>query len=85
VAAFARNLTREQMKGLGFPRDWSKRIHTYTAPSETTFARFLRHLDNQALQRELLRWLDHLLGKRDPATKSRWTARSCSTVRAPLW
>ncbi len=67
LAAFARNLTRQQMKALGFPRDWSKRIHTYTPPSETTFARFGRHLDNQALQRELLRWLDHLLGKREPA------------------
>jgi hypothetical protein len=66
LAAFARNLTREQMKALGFPRDWSKRIHTYKVPSETTFARLLRHLDNQALQRELLRWLDQLLGKRDP-------------------
>jgi len=67
LAAFARNLTREQMEALGFPRNWSKRIHTYIAPSETTFARFLRHLDSQALQRELLRWLDQLLGKRDPA------------------
>jgi len=66
LAAFARNLTREQMKALGFPRDWSKRIHTYMAPSETTFARLLRHLDNQALQRELLCWLDQLLGQRDP-------------------
>lgn len=67
LAAFAANLTREQMEALGFPRDWSKRIHTYTPPSETTFARFLRHLNNRALQQELLRWLDHLLGKRDPA------------------
>jgi len=66
LAAFARNLTRQQMKALGFPRDWSKRIHTYMAPSETTFARLLRHLDNPALQRELLRWLDQLLGQRDP-------------------
>jgi len=66
LAAFARNLTREQMKALGFPRDWSKRVHTSIAPSETTFARLLRHLDHQALQRELLRWLDRLLGKRDP-------------------
>jgi hypothetical protein len=66
LAAFARNLTREQMKALGFPRDWSKRIHTHIPPSETTFARFLRYLNNQALQRELQRWLDHLLGKRDP-------------------
>jgi hypothetical protein len=67
LAAFARNLTREQMKALGFPRDRSRRIHTYTPPSESTFARFLRHLDNEALQRALLRWLDHHLGKRDPA------------------
>jgi hypothetical protein len=66
LAAFARNLTTEQKKALGFPRDRSKRIHTYLAPSETTFARFLRYLDNQALQRELQRWLDQLLGKRDP-------------------
>jgi hypothetical protein len=67
LAGFARNLTRDQMKALGFPRDRSKRIHTYIAPSETTFARMLRHLDNQALQRALLRWLDHLLGQRNPA------------------
>jgi hypothetical protein len=66
LAGFARNLTRDQMKALGFPRDWSSRIHRYTAPSESTFARMLRHLDNQALQKALLRWSDHLLGKRDP-------------------
>lgn len=67
LAAFARNLTREQMKALGFPRDWSSRIHRYIAPSESTFARMLRQLNNQALQRALLRWLDHVLGKRNPA------------------
>lgn len=67
LAAFARNLTTEQKKALGFPRDRSKRIHTYMAPSEATLSRFLRHLDNRALQCELLRWLDHVLGKRDPA------------------
>jgi len=66
LAAFARNLTCEQMKALDFPRDWSSRIHRYIPPSESTFARMLRHLDNQALQRALLRWLDHLLGKRNP-------------------
>jgi nitrogen fixation/metabolism regulation signal transduction histidine kinase len=66
LAAFARNLTTEQKKALGFPRDRSKRLHTYLAPSEATFARFLRHLDNRALQRQLQRWLDHLLGQRDP-------------------
>jgi hypothetical protein len=67
LGAFARNLTREQRIALGFPRDWSKRIHHYVPPSESTFARMLRHLDNPALQRALLRWQDHLLGKRDPA------------------
>lgn len=66
LAGFARNLTRDQMKALGFPRDWSSRIHRYTPPSESTFARMLQHLDNQALQQALLRWLEHLLGKRDP-------------------
>jgi hypothetical protein len=55
------------MKALSFPRDWTSRIHRYLPPSESTFARMLRHLDNQALQRALLRWLDHRLGKREPA------------------
>jgi hypothetical protein len=67
LAAFARNLTRDQMKALGFPRDRSRRIHRYIPPSESTFARMLRQLNNEALQRELLRWLDHLLGKRRAA------------------
>jgi hypothetical protein len=66
LAAFARNLTREQMIALRFPRDRTKRIHTYIPPSESTFARLLRHLNNEALQQALLRWQDHLLGKRDP-------------------
>lgn len=66
LAAFARNLTRDQLKALGFPRDRSRRIHRYFAPSQATFARMLRHLDNAALQRALLRWLDSVLGKRDP-------------------
>jgi hypothetical protein len=66
LAAFARNLSRDQKKALGFPRDWTKRIHTYTPPSESTFARMLQSLDNQALQKALQRWLDHLLGRRDP-------------------
>jgi hypothetical protein len=66
LAGFARNLTRDQMKALGFPRDWSSRIHRYKPPSESTFARMLFHLDNDALQQALLRWLDHVLGKRNP-------------------
>jgi len=67
LAAFARNLTREQRIALGFPRDWSKRIHHYIPPSESTFARMLRQVNNQALQAALLRWLDHVLGQRSPA------------------
>lgn len=66
LAAFAANLTRDQRKALRFPRDWSKRIHTYTPPSESTFARMLRHVDNQKLQEALLAWQDHVLGKYDP-------------------
>jgi hypothetical protein len=66
LAAFARNLTRDQMIALRFPRDRTQRIHTYIPPSESTFARMLRHLKNDALQQALLRWLDHLLGQRDP-------------------
>lgn len=66
LAGFARNLTPAQMKALGFRRDWNSRIHCYIPPSESTFARLLRHLDNLALQRALLRWLDHVLGKRNP-------------------
>jgi hypothetical protein len=67
LAAFARNLTREQRIALGFPRDWSKRIHHYIPPSESTFARMLRQVNNQALQQALLRWQDHVLGPRLPA------------------
>jgi hypothetical protein len=67
LAAFARNLTRDQMKALGFPRDWSRRLHRYIPPSESSFARMLRHLGNEALQQALLRWLDHLLGPRQAA------------------
>lgn len=66
LAAFARNLTREQRIALRFPRDRTKRIHTYIPPSESTFARMLRHLKNEALQQALLCWLDHRLGRRDP-------------------
>jgi len=66
LAAFAANLTPEQMRALGFPRDWTRRIHRYLPPSESTFARMLAHLDNQRLQQALLTWQDPLLGQRDP-------------------
>ena len=66
LAAFARNLTREQMKALGFRRDRTRRIHRYIPPSESTFARMLLNLDNKALQAALLAWLDHVLDERNP-------------------
>ena len=67
LAAFARHLTPEQRKALGFPRDWSRRIHRSIPPSESTCARMLRRLDNPALRQALLRWLDPLLGQRHSA------------------
>jgi len=66
LAAFAANLTPEQMAVLRFPRDWTRRVHRWIPPSESTFFRMLSHLNNQELQQALLDWQDHLLGKRDP-------------------
>lgn len=66
LAAFAANLTREQMRALRFPRDWTRRVHRYLPPSESTFFRMLSHLDNQKLQQALLAWQDQVLGQRDP-------------------
>jgi hypothetical protein len=65
LAAFAANLTPQQMQALRFPRDWSSRVHRWIAPSESTFFRMLSHLKNQELQRALLQWQDHVLGQRD--------------------
>jgi hypothetical protein len=66
LAAFAANLTRQQMQALRFPRDWARRLHRYLPPSESTFFRMLSHLDNQKLQQALLAWQDQVLGPRDP-------------------
>jgi hypothetical protein len=66
LAAFAADLTRDQLQALGFPRDWSSRLHRYKAPSESTFARMLFHVKNSQLQAALLRWQDHVLGKASP-------------------
>jgi len=65
LAAFAANLTREQKEALRFPRDWSSRLRRYRPPSESTFFRMLSQLDNPKLQRALLEWQEHVLGKRD--------------------
>lgn len=62
LAAFAANLTREQMQALRFPRRGNPR--RYRVPKETTFFQLLSHLDSLALEKALLSWQDHVLGKR---------------------
>jgi hypothetical protein len=62
LAAFAANLTPEQMAALRFPRRGKPR--RYCAPKETTFFRLLRRLESGALERALLAWQDHVLGPR---------------------
>jgi len=66
LAAFAANLTDEQMQALDFPRDWSQRGCHYRPPGETTFFRLLCHLNHRELETALLAWQDAVLGKRDP-------------------
>ena len=66
LAAFAADLTVEQMAALHFPRDWSRRGRHYRPPSETSFFRLLSHLNGRELEAALLAWQDHVLGKRDP-------------------
>ena len=63
LAAFAKDLTREQMAALGFPRQGKPA--RYRPPKETTFFRLLSNLDSRSLERALLAWLDHVLGRRD--------------------
>ncbi len=62
LAVFATNLTREQMGVLRFPRRGKPR--RYQTPKETTFFRFLSHVDSVALEKALLNWQDHVLGHR---------------------
>jgi hypothetical protein len=66
LAAFAADLTDEQMEALGFPRDWRRRGRHYRPPSESSFFRLLSHLDSRELEKSLLAWQDAVLGKRDP-------------------
>lgn len=66
LAAFAANLTRQQMEALDFPRDRCKRGDPFLPPSQSSFFRLLSHLNNQQLQQALLRWQDQVLGRHDP-------------------
>lgn len=63
LAAFARNMTRQQKSLLRFPFLGRGR---YRSPSETTFFKLLSQLDSRALEGALQRWLDHRLGPRRP-------------------
>jgi hypothetical protein len=62
LAAFAANLTREQLQALKFPRRGNPR--RYRVPKETTFFQLLSHVDSLTLEKALLSWQDHVLGKR---------------------
>ena len=62
LAAFARELSSQQLKALGFRK--RGRPRRYKSPSETTFFRFLCGVDSKALQVALLQWQDDRLGRR---------------------
>jgi hypothetical protein len=66
LAAFAADLTVDQMAALRFPRDWHSYHRRYLPPSESTFFRMLSHLHPRELEKALLAWQDQVLGKRDP-------------------
>lgn len=67
LAAFAADLTVDQMAALRFPRDWTSRHRRYRPPSESSFFRLLSHLNPRQLEAALLEWQDQVLGKRSPA------------------
>ena len=67
LAAFAADLTVDQMEALRFPRDWTRRPHRrYRPPGESSFFRLLSNLKSNELEAALLAWQDHVLGKRNP-------------------
>lgn len=62
LAAFARGLSSQQLKALGFHK--RGRPRRYRSPSETTFFRFLKGVDSLALEHALLQWQEDRLGRR---------------------
>lgn len=66
LKAFAADLTVDQMEALGFPRDWTSRHRRYRPPRESSFFRLLANVKSDQLEKALLAWQDHVLGKRDP-------------------
>ncbi len=67
LAAFAAELTVDQMAALRFPRDWTSQARRYRTPSATSFYRLLIHLNARQLEAVLLEWQNHELGKRKSA------------------
>lgn len=66
LAAFAADLTVDQMEALHFPRAPSVRRRRYRPPGESSFFRMLSQVQPRQLEKALLDWQDHVLGKRDP-------------------
>ena len=60
LAAFARRLSQGQLRALGFRMN--RKTHRIRCPKETSFFRVLEALDDDWLERILLRWQEKLLG-----------------------
>lgn len=60
LAAFARTLSRGQLRALKFRRD--RRTGAIRCPDETTFFRVLHGVDERVLEQALLAWQEQILG-----------------------
>jgi hypothetical protein len=60
LAQYADTLSPAQLHALGFRRDVD--TGEIRCPKKTTFTRFLHGVDEEAIERVLLQWQDHLLG-----------------------
>ena len=59
LAQYADTLSQGQLRALGFRSDADRQVR---CPKKTTFSRFLHGVDDDALERTLLRWHDQILG-----------------------
>lgn len=59
LAQYADTLSQDQLRALRFRMDAD---HNVRCPKKTTFTRFLHGVDDDAIERVLLRWLDQVLG-----------------------
>lgn len=60
LASYADTLSQAQLRALGFRRDEDTR--DIRCPKKTTFTRVLHQVDDDALERVLLKWQDQILG-----------------------